>query len=75
MQFQDIFSVIVLFSGKNVLLITEKGSTLINIGRGNIISDGDLVHALEMGWIREAVLDVFREEPLAEEHVFWKHPK
>ena len=52
----------------------ESKTCLINIGRGNIISDKDLLEALDKGWIREAILDVFNEEPLPKNHPFWLHP-
>ncbi|UCZ54129.1 D-2-hydroxyacid dehydrogenase [Bacillus shivajii] len=44
---------------------------LINIGRGNVIKDGDLIDALNDGEIAHAVLDVFHEEPLPKEHPYW----
>ena len=47
---------------------------LINIGRGNIISDQSLLWALDAHWLDGAVLDVFSEEPLPSEHPFWGRP-
>ena len=62
--------------GRGILQNCSGSQTcLINIGRGNIISDNDLLEALDEGWIREAVLDVFNEEPLQKNHSFWLHPK
>ncbi|SFL57981.1 Phosphoglycerate dehydrogenase [Gracilibacillus orientalis] len=46
----------------------------INVGRGESISESDLLQALELGQIRFAVLDVFRDEPLPQDNVLWKHP-
>lgn len=43
----------------------------INIGRGKTIDQDALLNALANGWIAEAVLDVFEEEPLPEAHPFW----
>ena len=51
------------------------GSYLINIGRGPVINDADLVAALNRGQIAAAALDVFGVEPLPIEHAFWKHPR
>jgi len=51
-----------------------RGVGLVNIGRGNVISDDDLLDALEKGWIKSAVLDVFREEPLPQDSKLWDHP-
>jgi phosphoglycerate dehydrogenase-like enzyme len=39
-------------------------SCLINISRGNIIVEKDLIHALKSKIIRGAVIDVFSREPL-----------
>ncbi len=36
--------------------------------------DEDLVAMIDSGHLSGASLDVFREEPLPENHVFWKHP-
>lgn len=45
---------------------------LLNFGRGHIIKDDDLIAAARDKKIAGAVLDVFRQEPLPEEHPFWK---
>lgn len=51
-----------------------QGSFLVNVARGAHLDEGGLLQAMEEGYIREAWLDVFREEPLPEKHPFWKHP-
>lgn len=51
------------------------GSTLINVGRGEHLVEEDLLDALERDRPGCAVLDVFREEPLPNDHAFWDHPK
>lgn len=51
-----------------------KGAMLINPGRGPLIDDDALLAALETGQIAHATLDVFRTEPLPENHPFWAHP-
>src|SRR5262249_55695320 len=51
------------------------GAALINVGRGALIVEDDLIVALDAGRLRHAVLDVFRTEPLPAEHAFWNHPK
>jgi glyoxylate/hydroxypyruvate reductase A len=48
---------------------------LINVGRGDLVVEGDLLTALDGGRLRHAVLDVFRTEPLPAEHLFWTHPR
>tara|TARA_B110000977_G_scaffold178710_1_gene236608 strand:+ start:128 stop:1057 length:930 start_codon:yes stop_codon:yes gene_type:complete len=48
---------------------------LINPGRGSLIDDKALIAALDSGQIAHATLDVFRVEPLPQEHPFWAHPQ
>ena len=52
-----------------------EGAALINMGRGEHLVEADLLAACESGHLRGAVLDVFREEPLAPDHPFWTHPE
>ncbi len=47
------------------------GAYLLNFGRGGLIVDEDLVEAVRSKTITGAVLDVYRQEPLPAEHVFW----
>lgn len=44
---------------------------LVNVGRGSIVKEEDLVKALKKGWIAGAGLDVFETEPLAESNSLW----
>ncbi len=44
---------------------------LVNVARGDILDEQALVRALEQGKIAGAILDVFQEEPLPQEHAFW----
>lgn len=52
-----------------------QGAHLINVGRGGTIVDHDLLALLDEGHLAGAVLDVFRTEPLPDNHPFWRHPK
>jgi glyoxylate/hydroxypyruvate reductase len=52
----------------------KRGSGLINVARGAHVVEEHLLNALESGQLGYAVLDVFTEEPLPEEHPFWNHP-
>lgn len=55
------------------LAMLPKGAAIINAGRGELINDADLVAALDSDHIRGATMDVFRAEPLPQDHAFWKH--
>ena len=57
------------------LAVMPKGAAIINAGRGELINDDALVSALESGHIREAILDVFLEEPLPPDHPYRKLPQ
>ncbi len=50
------------------------GAAIINAGRGELIDDEALLGALDSGHVERAVLDVFRDEPLADDHPYWSHP-
>ncbi|QKY68269.1 D-2-hydroxyacid dehydrogenase [Lentibacillus sp. CBA3610] len=46
-------------------------AVFLNMGRGDAVSDETILNAVRKGEIVHAVLDVFEEEPLPEEHPFW----
>lgn len=50
----------------------QPGAVLINVGRGEHLVDNDLLRALDEGKLSRASLDVFRKEPLPQEHPFWQ---
>ena len=52
-----------------------KSPVLVNVGRANVISDDSLLKALKEKWISGAILDVFHQEPLPQNHEFWTHPQ
>ena len=45
----------------------------VNVGRGNIITEGDIVFALDHHHFAGAVLDVFHQEPLPSDSPLWGH--
>ncbi|HHY10428.1 MAG TPA: D-2-hydroxyacid dehydrogenase, partial [Firmicutes bacterium] len=48
-----------------------KHAFLVNVGRGSLIVQEDLIHALEQGWIGGAALDVTDPEPLPADSPLW----
>ena len=57
--------------GKDQFSHSKKGQILINVGRGPIIIEEDLISALENGQLAGAALDVFCVEPLPKESKIW----
>ena len=58
-----------------LLLQLRPNAYLINVARGAHLVDADLLRLIEQGHIAGATLDVFRTEPLPNEHPFWQQPK
>ena len=59
---------------RNSLAWMPRGAVVINPGRGTLIDDAALLAALNTGQIAHATLDVFRTEPLPQDHPYWAHP-
>ncbi|MEO1192523.1 MAG: glyoxylate/hydroxypyruvate reductase A [Pseudomonadota bacterium] len=53
----------------------KAGARLINVGRGDLVVEEDLLASLDSGHLAGAVLDVLRREPPPADHPFWNHPK
>ena len=62
------------FIDAQTLAMMKSSVVLINVGRGGIINEEDLVVALQNGQIGSAVLDVFETEPLPAESPLWELP-
>ena len=60
---------------RTTLQCLPKGAHLINVARGDIVVDADLLALLDSGHLAGATLDVFRTEPLPADHPFWHHPR
>jgi glyoxylate/hydroxypyruvate reductase len=59
----------------DTLAAMPRGAFIINPGRGPLIDDDALLAALDDGQIAHATLDVFRIEPLPQDHPYWAHPQ
>lgn len=57
------------------LALLPAGAVILNPGRGALIDDDALLAALDSGHIGHATLDVFRIEPLPQDHRYWTHPR
>src|SRR5690625_1648914 len=49
----------------------NKHAVFLNMGRGDVLDEADLLEAIQQNVLGHAVLDVFEDEPLSEEHPFW----
>ena len=59
---------------KDELKFLPRGSFIINMGRGGIINEVDLLSLLDENHITAAALDVFEQEPLPTNNPIWSHP-
>lgn len=53
----------------------KPGAILINVGRGTVLNEADLLAALEAGHLAGAGLDVFANEPVDPDNPLLAHPK
>ena len=60
---------------RDLLTQLPQGAAVANLARGALVIDEDLLGAIDSGHIRGAILDVFHQEPLPQEHTYWRHPK
>src|SRR3546814_365324 len=49
----------------------KPGARLINVARGEVVVESDLIQALQQGRLAGAYLDVFEHEPLQKESPLW----
>ncbi|MGB7623434.1 MAG: D-2-hydroxyacid dehydrogenase [Terriglobia bacterium] len=60
--------------GEAEFKVMKSSVYIINIGRGRLIDENALLHALRDGRIAGAGLDVFATEPLPADHPLWDEP-
>jgi phosphoglycerate dehydrogenase-like enzyme len=60
---------------KEKLALLPKGAYLVNVARGGIVAEDDLVALIDSGHLAGATLDVFATEPLPAESPLWQHEK
>lgn len=56
------------------LALLPRGAILVNVSRGEVVSQADLISSLESGHLGGAFLDVFEHEPLGAESPLWTLP-
>lgn len=60
--------------GANELASMKRDVVLLNVSRGDIVREEDLIAALRNGTIGGAMLDVFQQEPLPQDNPLWEMP-
>jgi glyoxylate/hydroxypyruvate reductase A len=65
---QDLFA-------RETLALLPPASYVVNVARGGLLVEEDLLELLNSGHLAGAALDVFRQEPLPQDHPLWSHPK
>ncbi len=63
------------FANADLFGAMKQGAVFLNVGRGDLVVDGDLIKSLNSGHLGGAALDVFHTEPLEQDHPFWDHAK
>lgn len=63
-----------IFDEKRLLLMKED-AVLINISRGGVINEGELIKVIQKGHFLGVSLDVFKNEPLDESSELWEIPR
>lgn len=53
----------------------QRGGVVINVARGGLVVDADLIALLDEGHLAGATLDVFRQEPLPADDPLRHHPR
>jgi phosphoglycerate dehydrogenase-like enzyme len=59
---------------EDVFASMRETAVLVNMARGGVVNEADLITALQNGAIGGAILDVFETEPLPQDSVLWELP-
>ena len=51
----------------------KQDAVFVNVGRGSLVNDRDILQVLDEGQIGGAILDVTQEEPLPADDPLWDH--
>jgi D-3-phosphoglycerate dehydrogenase/glyoxylate/hydroxypyruvate reductase A len=57
------------------LALLPRGAYVVNVSRGRVVRESDLIAAIDGGHLSGAALDVFETEPLPAGSPLWRHPK
>lgn len=60
------------FLDKEKLSLLPEGAHFVNVSRGAIVKEADLIELLQKGHLAGAVMDVFEVEPLPESNPLWE---
>ncbi|MFI5447881.1 D-2-hydroxyacid dehydrogenase [Polaromonas sp. UC242_47] len=60
--------------GRGALDLLPSGAHLVNVARGEVVNEPDLIEALRNGRLAGAFLDVFAHEPLSADSPLWDLP-
>jgi glyoxylate/hydroxypyruvate reductase A len=58
---------------RQTLALLPQGAYIVNVARGALIVEDDLIAMIDNGHLAGAMLDVFENEPLRPGHAFWGH--
>nr|WP_315593825.1 glyoxylate/hydroxypyruvate reductase A [uncultured Cupriavidus sp.] len=61
--------------GRSLLAKLPKGSFVVNVARGGIVIEDDLLALVNEEHLSGAALDVFATEPLPPDSAFWRHER
>lgn len=60
--------------GRELIGEIKHGGLFVNFGRGSLVDEVALADAIDTGRLSGAVIDVTKEEPLPQKHLFWTRP-